>query len=285
MAQVERPEREIHIVTSDIGEGTATKVPPVPPVEVRPTGVVWLFRNGAEPEVPIKIPWDGCRELGVTFSSAGAGSDPDVDFADFADRTRADEFHNPAIVCASVNLGAHLRDPIRFAGKFGNVPDFRDGAAKGLLTVDVFAGLHGGDTGDGMGVIGSGNHHCIQVLLLYQLAKILVGLGGGKLLRDRGEAVLVDVAEGCDVCDILELPDAVTALPGRSYNSDVDLLVCRNSLLGPQDCGCGYPASNSSSTGGNKVSARERAFVHGESADPSLRGWPGEQNPVRHMKE
>ena len=113
-----------------------------------------------------------------------------------------------------MDLGAHLRNAIRFLGEFGDVPDFRDGAAEGFLAVYMFVGAHGGDTGDGMGVIGSGNHHRIEVLLLYQLAKILVGPGGGKLLRDRGEAVLVYVTEGGDVCDALELTDAVTALSG-----------------------------------------------------------------------
>ena len=57
-----------------------------------------MFRNGAEPEVPIKVSWDGCRELGVTFPPPGAGADPDVDFADFADGTRTNEFDNTAIV-------------------------------------------------------------------------------------------------------------------------------------------------------------------------------------------
>ena len=98
MAQIERPERKVHVVTPDIGEGAAAKVPPVPPVEVRPVGVVGLLRNGAEPEVPIEIFWNGRWEPGVTFSSAGAGADPDVYFTDFADRTRTNEFHNAAIV-------------------------------------------------------------------------------------------------------------------------------------------------------------------------------------------
>ena len=57
-----------------------------------------MFRNGTEPEVPIKVSWDGCRELGVTFPPPGAGADPDVDLADFADGTRTNEFNNTAIV-------------------------------------------------------------------------------------------------------------------------------------------------------------------------------------------
>ena len=107
-----------------------------------------------------------------------------------------------------------MRNAICFAGEFGDVSNFRDGAAEGFLAVNMLAGPHGSDTGDGMGVIGSGHHHRIEVLLLYQPAEIAVGSGCWELLRDRGEAVLVNVAEGCDVSDILELIDALTALSG-----------------------------------------------------------------------
>ena len=160
--------------------------------------------------------------------------------------------------------------------KISDMANFRNSAAERFLAVNMFAGPHGCDTGDGMGVIGSCYHYGVKVLLLYELAKIPVGSGLGELSRDWSEAVLVNVAQGGNVCDILESPNAESTLPGRSYHSDVDLIVCRNSVLGPQDCGCGYPASHSSSAAGNKVSARERAFVHGESAHSSLRGCPGE---------
>ena len=46
-----------------------------------------------------------------------------------------------------------MRNAICFAGEFGDVSNFRDGAAKGFLAVNMLAGPHGSDTGDGMGVI------------------------------------------------------------------------------------------------------------------------------------
>ena len=45
MAQVECPEGKVHVVTSDISKGASAKVPPMPPMEVCPAGVVGLFRD------------------------------------------------------------------------------------------------------------------------------------------------------------------------------------------------------------------------------------------------
>ena len=143
-----------------------------------------------------------------------------------------------------------MRDAVCFPGEFGDVPDFRDGAAEGFLTVNVLAGPHGGDTGHGMGVIGSGHHHRIEVLLLYQLAEIAVGPGGGELPRNRGEAVLVDVTEGCDIGDVLELTDAVTALSGGAHHPDIQFVVCGGSFPGPQDLWGGCPAGECRGRGG-----------------------------------
>jgi len=69
-----------------------------------------------------------------------------------------------------------------------------------LLAIDVFAGLERGHGDGGMGVVGRGDEHRLDVVLLGEhLAKILPALGGGKSGKRRRGKGMVHIAEGDDV--------------------------------------------------------------------------------------
>src|SRR5687767_11128147 len=93
MMQIERPEWQVHEVTPEVRERTAAKMPPVPPVEVRPFGMIRLLFDGAEPQVPIEVFGHG-REFLVALLATVVGTDPHMHFAHLADGAASDKFHD-----------------------------------------------------------------------------------------------------------------------------------------------------------------------------------------------
>jgi hypothetical protein len=139
-------------------------------------------------------------------------------------------------------------------------PGFVNGMSQGLLAVDVLAELQGHHRDDRVEVIGRGDHHRVDVLLLFEhSAEIDVGLGAGERFEGALEVVLLDVAEGHDVFG------GETADVARAHAADADAgnveLFARRGLAGAQhvtgDDGksrCGRPG------GGEALSARELAL-------------------------
>ena len=103
---------------------------------------------------------------------------------------------------AGTALGADLDDAAVLAGRGDHLPAFPDVVGEGLLDVDVLARLAGPDGGQGVPVVGRGDGHGVDGLVVEQLAEVAVGcdlfapvLEGLELVV---QDLLVHVAQGGD---------------------------------------------------------------------------------------
>ncbi len=116
VAQLEGPERQVHVVAGHVAQRALAEVPPAAPLGgmITPVGIGSLGR-WAQPEVPVQLR----RRLlpfGRAVAAAPALADPDVDFGDVADRAGLNDFDDAAIVVLGVDLRAQLRgDSLRCA--------------------------------------------------------------------------------------------------------------------------------------------------------------------------
>ncbi len=236
-------------------------MPPVPPVEMRPFGMVGLFLDGSEPEIPVEVFRRGGEFL-EAFLAPVATPDPDVHFADFPDRPGPDQFHHAPVVSAGVNLGAELGGQPGFAGQLGHHSRLGNGAGQRLLAVEVPSAAQGRHARHGVGVIRGGHHDGVEILLVHQPPEVPVGLCSGELFRHRSQAVVVDIAESRDVGDVLELADTESRLPVRTNEPDVEAVVGGHFSLGPQNPGRGPGACDHSGGPLQEVATARRGGFH-----------------------
>src|SRR5688572_29652579 len=107
--QVQRPEWEIHKVTSEIRQRAAAEMPPVPPFEMGEVRVIGVLLYRAEPQVPIEV-WRHRRAVLRRILPAIHGAGPYVNLPDRANRAALYQFDHAAIIVSSMNLCADLRD-------------------------------------------------------------------------------------------------------------------------------------------------------------------------------
>ena len=105
-------------------------------------------------------------------------------------------------VRSTAALGSHLHDPPVLARGGDHGLSLGHVDADRLLNVDIGAGLHRGDHGQGVPVVGRGDEHDVEIFLGQHLAVIAVGpglllgsLAGGRQLGGLGEHLRIDVAE------------------------------------------------------------------------------------------
>ena len=134
-----------------------------------------------------------------------------------------------------MNLGSDLGHSICFPGELGHDTRFRDGTREWLLAIEMPPASQGRHAGHRMGVIRSGHHDGVQILLIDQPSKIPMDLGARKLFRDRAQTLFVYIAQGGHVGDLFELTDAVSRLPRRTNESDVQLVVGSDRALRSKD--------------------------------------------------
>ena len=202
-------------------------------------------RHGLEPALPIEASGQGrCffRPVGEIGPAASAGAGPGVHIVDVTDSTVPDPFAGKADVLAGVSEVAELGSDAGLAGGFGYNAGLVDGAAEGLLAVEVFAIGDDGECDHSMRMIRRGEKDGIDVFLIEHLIVVAVRWAGlvvtlsdqfeGRF-QSRGAAVvehaivadLVDVAEGddVDVSLVEELPHVDDALAARADDGYVDL--------------------------------------------------------------
>ena len=111
-----------------------------------------------------------------------------MDLRDFAEDAALEYLDVAALSVGAVAVVAHLRD---YAASLRNLAEplgLEEGAHERLLHVDVQAALHGGYGGGGVHVVGGGDDHGVEVLLLVEhVAPVAVAAGlrttRGDLLR------------------------------------------------------------------------------------------------------
>ncbi len=106
-----------------------------------------------------------------------------MDFAHVADRAGPDVFDGGARIVEGMALVAHLRCNFGFFRGARHFARFFDGPGEGLLDVNVFVKLHGGQSDGGVHVVGGGHQDGVDVLLAIQhFAIVLVALGFRQML-------------------------------------------------------------------------------------------------------
>ena len=125
----------------------------------------------AFPEVPVELlgdRYDGER------AADGVVADPGLDGVHLADPAVAHQLAGQAIARVGALLAAGLEDAVVLAGRLDHRLAFLDGEREGLLAVDVAAGLHRGDRGQGVPVVDRADRDGVQVFLGEQLAEVFV---------------------------------------------------------------------------------------------------------------
>ena len=164
--------------------------------------------GGTNPQVPVEAIGNGHR-LGRPRHALRPDRPvrPALHLADLADRAGVEPLLHQAQPLLGVSLIAHLGHDLVLARGLGQGACFADRARQRLLDVDVLAELHRRHRDDRVGVIGRGDEHRVDVLLLLEhRAEILVKdrlrelVGGAAPLHRRGcRVALVAVAERDDV--------------------------------------------------------------------------------------
>src|SRR5262245_10843732 len=127
---------------------------------------------------------------------------------DLAQLAGVDEGDGVAQTLLATALRAGLANAVEFAGGLDDAAAFADVVADRLLDVNVLAGLHGPDGGQGVPVVGRGNADGVNRLVFENLADVLDVFGGEALLllgvgHGRADDALINVADGGD--DAVEL--------------------------------------------------------------------------------
>ena len=194
-AKFQGRDHRIQRVRPAVAHHPAAKIPEAAP-RLRMVGpMVRPHGRRADPQVPVQRCGNGRRFLGpVRPRAAPAGmapgiigkAAPGIDFADLADQARGDPLADQPVAFHAVALDAHLRGHLVLLGRLGELAGFIDRVRQRFLAVDVLAGLDGRHGDHGMRMIGRGDHHAVDVLLLLQhQAIVFVGLRLGILLEGR----------------------------------------------------------------------------------------------------
>src|SRR5262249_38166356 len=208
--------RGVHQAESHLalGEGVRAPLPDAAGVEVvvaAPAaldvgGVVRPLRAGAQPQVPVHQLLVGLGLPGqVVAAHVGVvpGGDVRPHRAHLAEPARPQQLVGDREVGLAQTLRPGLVDAfVLLGGGHPRLP-LRNGHARGLLGVDVLAGLHGQDRGEGVPPVAGGDQDGVDALVLFQhLAEVAEGgavLAAVVLVRhplDRLAARLLHVADG-----------------------------------------------------------------------------------------
>ncbi len=261
--EVKGPEGQVHEVASEVGEGSAAEMPPIPPLGGGEPRVIGPLGDGSEPEVPIEF-FGHRGAVGGEVLAAVAGGDPDMDLVDPADGLAADEFDDAPVVAAGVDLRANLGHPSEARGRLGQRTGLGDGSGEGFFAIDVVPGLEGGHGGDGVGVIRGGDDDGVEAGLFNQATEIAVGLRVGEPLVSGGEAGGIHVTEGGDLGEVLELVDAEASLAPHAHDADLEFVVGGDRRLSPQEVRDGEPKASGGGGGAGEETAASQVMAHNE---------------------
>lgn len=103
-------------MATEVAEGAGSEVLPVTPHERVVDGFVIAHGGDTDPEIPVKVRWDGegvCG-WGEEFVALVSGDAcPRVDFFDFSDEAFADESGSETVFEVGMDLIPHLGDDAR----------------------------------------------------------------------------------------------------------------------------------------------------------------------------
>ncbi|MEY3812274.1 MAG: hypothetical protein RL495_221 [Verrucomicrobiota bacterium] len=111
-----------------------------------------------------------------------------MDFAHLADESSGNPFGDLTDAFAGMTLVTHLGDDFIFMGRFGEDARLEDGMGDRLLDVDVLSAAHAFHRDVGVRMVGGGDDHGIDVLLLVEHLTEVGKEGSLRELLDRTAA-------------------------------------------------------------------------------------------------
>ena len=144
----------------------------------------------------------------------------------------ADEFLGRAIVTPATLLGAHLHHAVVLTGHLGHPLALVDKERHRLLDVDVLAGRAGHHRLQGVPMVGRGDHHGLDVLVIEHFAKVAIGLRAAAQLSDafiHARRIGLGERHHIGVLLVLKVEDMLRADESVTNETDADAVV------GPQD--------------------------------------------------
>ena len=119
-----------------------------------------------------------------------------MDFFDFADGARLNQFNDATIVGGSVNNGTHLGGKVLFFGDALHVANFSDVMRERLFAEARNTAFHGGQRNDGMRMIRGADEDGVERFeLVKHCAIVEETLGVGESFALSRKVVVVDVAK------------------------------------------------------------------------------------------
>jgi hypothetical protein len=204
---VERPAGDVHLVNALVSDIAVAEFTVTVPVVMEAVLVERAELGSALPEIVI----DAGRDLAVgKMADAGtrlvAEAAGEAHFADVAVVNVLDALDMSGI---GAGLGAGLADAVEFEPGLFEAAAFGEFVADGLFDIDILAGLHGPNGGEGVPGIWDGDGNGIDGFVFEQLADVgvLDGFRAAAVLQGAlrwGESALIDVAEGDDLDAIIE---------------------------------------------------------------------------------
>jgi len=128
-------------------------------------------------------------------------------------------------------LGSCLDDSVVFSGGLEHFSAFPDGVRGGLFDVNIFAGLAGPNSKEGVPMVGGGGGYGVYVLIFQELTD--VGIGGDFFAEGTGlvkfavEDIAVGIAEGddADAGYGSKNLDVLCAFAAKTDDCDADIIV------------------------------------------------------------
>ena len=103
-------------------------------------------------------------------------ADPSMGLTHFTNGTGLNQFDHPAEICPGMNLSAHLRLHSGLGRGLRDDPALVNVTGEGLFAIDVLFRQQGGQGGKGVGMLGGGHHHRIDIVdLLVKVTEIRIG--------------------------------------------------------------------------------------------------------------
>ena len=143
-----------------------------------------------------------------------------------------DKLLGRSIVTPAALLGAHLHHAVVLAGHLGHPLAFVDEERHWFFDVDVFASRAGHHGHHGVPMVGRGDHHGLDVLVIQHFAEVAIRLRAAAQLGDALiHARRIGLGEGhhIGVLLVLEVEDMLRADEPVANETDADAVV------GPQD--------------------------------------------------
>ena len=230
--QTQGPVGDVQDVAAPVAGLARSEVPPEAPVVGRIGGAVGTCPGGSEPEIPLEM-FRNRRGALRQARHSSASSYPGVTLTDLADGLFLDELNNPVDVSDRVTLDAELGGDLLFAGKVGHDSYLLNRMSHRFFAVEMLAklqcrnggvevGMVRGADGDRVDVLGHRIEHLAEIVELFRLGKLGVGVPG---------SAVIDIAESDDVL----IAQRVQVGPSASANSDagdIELLAWKGAEAG-----------------------------------------------------